>query len=121
MTDALYHEVLLDLYKHPLNKQILSDFDVQHKENNPLCGDTVEIFIKWGKNDTVAEVGWQGNGCAISQASSSLLTEEVKGKSKTDIKKITNEQVLEMLGLEKLNPTRLRCATLCLETIKKML
>lgn len=117
----IYGELLLDLYKHPLNKQTLSDFDVSQKEHNPLCGDTVELFIKWNKNGTVENVGWQGEGCAISQAASSLLTEETKNKTKIEIKNITSEKILEMLGLQNLNPTRLRCATLSLECLKSII
>ena len=114
----LYHEIILDLYKHPLNKTALADFDVQHKEHNPLCGDVVELFLKFDKNK-ISQVGWQGDGCAISQASTSLLTDAIKGKTKTALKKITKDDVLEQLGLTNLNPTRLRCALLCLEALKK--
>lgn len=119
--DNLYTEILLDLYRHPLNKTTLSAFDAHHKETNPLCGDEVEIFIKFDKGDTVSAVGWAGEGCAISQASTSLLTDLMKNKSKTELQKISNEEILRLLSLEKLNPTRLRCALLGLECLKKCL
>lgn len=118
MTDSLYHEALLDLYKHPLNKQVLANFSIQHKEINSTCGDEVEIFIKL-ENDRVAAIGWQGSGCAISQAGASLTTDAVKGKTAVEIKAMTPETVLELLGLPNLNPTRLRCAMLTLEALKK--
>ncbi|MBI5729039.1 MAG: iron-sulfur cluster assembly scaffold protein [Candidatus Magasanikbacteria bacterium] len=120
MSGTLYHEALLEIYKHPLNKQVPSDFSIQHKEINSTCGDEVEIFIKL-ENDRVATIGWQGSGCAISQASASLTTDAVKGKTAAVIKTLTPESVLHLLGLPKLNPTRLRCALLALEALKKAL
>ncbi len=119
--DTLYHEMLLDLYKHPLNKQVLKSFDIRHQEHNPVCGDVVELFIKTNKQGKLTDISWQGDGCAISQSGASLLTDEVKGKSKKEAKAITNDAMLALLGLEKLNPTRLRCATLALEALKKAL
>ena len=116
-----YTDILLDLYRDPLNKTSLSSFDVRHKETNPLCGDEIEIFIKFDKDDKVSAVGWAGEGCAISQASSSLITDTIKGKTKTEISKITKEEVLDLLGLKNVNPTRLRCALLGMETLKKMI
>lgn len=120
MHDSLYTDVLLDLYRYPLNKQTLKNFDASATVHNPLCGDTVEVFIKFSKAGTVAAVGWQGEGCAISQASSSLVTDFIKNKKKSEIKKISKEKMLEMLGLESLNPTRLRCALLCTEALKQI-
>ncbi len=117
----LYQEYILDLYKHPLNKIILSTFNVQHKEHNPLCGDVVELSITFDKQNKVSNIGWQGDGCAISQASTSLLTDHIKSKSKKELAKITNDEVLDLLGLKNLNPTRQRCATLALEALKKMI
>jgi nitrogen fixation NifU-like protein len=113
--------MILDLYRHPLNKEKLAKFDVQHKEHNPLCGDTVEVYIEFAKNGTVKNISWDGEGCAISQASTSLVTDFVKNKSKTAILKIGQKEVLEMLGLKNLNPARLRCAMLGLESIRKCL
>lgn len=118
MTDTLYHEMLLDIYRHPLNTHVPADFSIQHKEINSTCGDEVEVFIKM-ENDRVAEIGWQGSGCAISQASASLTTDAVKNKSIAEIKAMTVETILSLLGLKNLNPTRLRCALLTLEALKK--
>ncbi len=118
--DTLYTDILLDLYRHPLNKTILSDFDVRHKETNPLCGDEIEVFIKFDENGTVSAIGWTGEGCAISQAAASLMTESVKEKNKEHIEKITSDEVLKMLGLQNLNPTRMRCALLALECLKNL-
>lgn len=118
--DTLYHEMLLDVYKNPLNKTKLSNFTAQHKEHNPVCGDVIELFVQFD-GETLTDIGWQGDGCAISQASASLLTDSIKGKTKKQLAKITKEEVLENLGLSNLNPTRLRSALLCLEALKKVI
>jgi nitrogen fixation NifU-like protein len=115
----LYSELLLDLYRHPLNKKKLVDFDANFSEFNPLCGDRVELFLKFNADGKLADIGFQGEGCAISQASVSLLTEHVKGKTKEEIQAITAESLLNLLGLKNLNPTRLRCALLGLKTIQQ--
>lgn len=117
--EDIYREAILDLYRNPLNKHTILKPDIHHKENNPLCGDEVEIFLKLDANDKVSEVGYQGDGCAISQASASLVTDKIKGMSKSQIMKMTREEVLGLLGLENLNPTRQRCALLILKTLQK--
>lgn len=117
--DDIYREAILDLYRNPLNKHSLIKPDIYHQENNPLCGDEVEIFIKFDKSDNVSEVGYQGDGCAISMASASLVTDKIKGMSKAQIMKMTREDVLGLLGLENLNPTRQRCALLILKALQK--
>ncbi len=116
MTDALYHELILDLNRFPLNKKKLGKFDFRNRAHNPLCGDTVEIFIKFD-GDKIADIAWQGEGCAISTASASLLTDFLKNKNKSEIKKLTQAKVLKLLGLKKINPTRLRCALLALKCL----
>lgn len=116
----LYSEFLLDLYKNPLHRGTLAKFNFHNTEHNPLCGDTVEMFIKCDKSGTVTNIGWLGDGCAISQASASITTDHLLGKKKTDIRKIKSTTILEMLGLANLNPTRLRCALLALECLKKI-
>lgn len=118
--DSLYSEILLDLYRNPLNKLRLADFDYHNKQDNPLCGDTVEIFIKYGSNNRVLTATWQGSGCAVSQTAASILTEQMKDKTKSDLKKIKPATILKLLGLTKLNPTRMRCALLSLECLKKI-
>lgn len=120
MPATLYHEALLDIYKHPLNKQVPPEFSLRHKEINSTCGDEVEIFLKLEDNQ-ITTIGWQGSGCAISQAGASLTTETAKGKTVAEIKEMTQEIILTLLGLPNLNPTRLRCALLTLEALKKTL
>lgn len=115
----IYHEALLDIYKHPLNREMPAGFSLQHKEINSACGDEVEIFIKM-ESGRVAAIGWQGSGCAISEVGASLTTAAVKGKTFVEIKEMASETILELLGLKNLNPTRRRCALLALEAVKKI-
>jgi nitrogen fixation NifU-like protein len=117
----MYSELLLDLYRHPLNKKQLADFDINSVEFNPLCGDKVELFLKFDASDRLEAIGYQGEGCAISQAATSLLTEHVKGKTKQEIQALTGETLLDLLGLKNLNPTRMRCALLGLAAVQKAL
>lgn len=116
--DSLYHELILDLYRHPLNKVKPDMFNISYKENNPLCGDYVEYFIDLNDNQ-IKKIGWLGEGCAISQAAASLLSDFVKGKTREEIQGISEKEVLQLLNLKDLNPTRLRCATLPLVAIQK--
>ncbi len=116
----LYTETLMDVYRHPLNKTAVADCNAHYTEANPTCGDTVEVFIKFDDNGTVTDIGWTGEGCAVSQAGASLTTEYLKNKTKIEIGKITKEEVLKLLGLENINPTRMRCALLTFECLKKI-
>ena len=117
--DPLYQDYILDLNRHPHNKQKLADFDVTRHETNPLCSDAIDLFIKFTKDDTVAFVGWTGEGCAVSTAATSLLTDYMKGKTKAELKAMTKDKMLELLGLPNINPARLGCATLGLKALQK--
>ena len=112
----MYQENILEHYKSPKNFGTLKNASVEHHEKNPLCGDELGMFliIKGGK---IAHVKFNGHGCAISQASASMLTEKIKGKTVKEAEKITKEDVLEMLGIE-LSAVRLKCALLSLDTLK---
>lgn len=118
MTDPLYQEYILDLYRHPHNKQALAEFDVTRHEKNPLCSDEIDLYIKFDKAGKVKAVGYTGEGCAISQAATSILTDFMKGKTKAEITKITKEKMLELLGLPNITPARIGCATLCLKAMQ---
>jgi len=115
--EEMYKENILYLYKNPLNKKDLVDFDICEEGINPMCGDEIKIKIKF-KNDKVVDVGFVGDGCAISQAATSLLTDFIKGKTKEKILKIKDEDVLKMLGIE-ISHTRIKCAMLGKNTIQK--
>lgn len=115
--DDMYREIILDHYKNPRNYGRLEPADITYEDDNPLCGDRIRIDIRLDDDNCVKEVAFSGKGCAISQASASMLTEEIVGKSLDEIKKIDKEHVLEMLGIQ-LGPTRLKCALLSLKVLK---
>ncbi len=120
-SESVYSELLLDLYRHPLNKKRLAVFDISFIEFNPLCGDKVELFLKFDAGGRLEDIGYMGDGCAISQAATSLLTEHIKGKTKQEIQALTGETLLDLLGLKNLNPTRMRCALLGLKALQQSL
>jgi nitrogen fixation protein NifU and related proteins len=115
--DDFYRELILDHYKNPRNKGTLDPHDISYEDDNPLCGDRIRIDLRLDDENRVSEVAFTGRGCAISQASASLLTEEIKGKTLDEIKQIGKEDILEMLGIE-LGPVRLKCALLSLKVLK---
>ena len=114
--DQMYHENILDHYKHPHNFGELKNPTVRHHEHNPLCGDTLDMYLVV-KDGKIADVKYTGKGCAISQASASMLTDEIKGKPIEELEGLTKEKILEMLGIT-LSPVRLKCAILSLDTLK---
>ncbi len=114
--DDLYRELILDHYQHPHNHGELPDADISFEDSNPLCGDKIRIDIRL-KGNVVEDVKFSGKGCAISQASASMLTDELIGKSLDDIKKLDKQFILDMLGIP-LGPTRIKCALLPLKVVK---
>jgi len=115
--DDLYRELIIDRYKNPFHKGELEPNDISFEDDNPLCGDHIRIDIRVNADGHVAEAVFNGKGCAISQASADLLVESIQGKSLEEIKEISKEDVLEMLGIE-LGPVRLKCALLSLKVLK---
>ena len=113
----MYQENILDHFKNPRNFGKIENASVHHHEYNPLCGDEIEMDLVIDKNKKIADVKFSGHGCAISQASASMLTEQVKGKSIDEVEKLTKENILEMLGIP-ISPVRLKCALLSLDTLK---
>ena len=116
--DMMYREQILDLYRNPLNKKALDEFDVEHRELNPTCGDEISVQVKFDKEGRVEDIGHQGQGCAISQASVSLVTDEVKNKTKIEITSMTDTDVHDLLGFKPVY-TRQKCATLGLKAVQK--
>lgn len=112
-----YKDLILDHYKHPRNFGELSDADLHAHEANPLCGDIVDIRIKF-KGGKIADIKFTGEGCAISTAATSLLTEYLKSKTKEDLENITPDTIFELLGAP-VAPGRLDCALLPLHALKK--
>lgn len=113
----LYQEEILEHYKHPHNHGTIEDADVTQEELNPTCGDQLTFYLKFD-GDTVADIKFNGQGCAISQASASMLTDEIMGLTKAEVAQLTKEDVIDLLGIE-LGPTRLKCALLSLQGISK--
>ncbi|CAN5329519.1 SUF system NifU family Fe-S cluster assembly protein [soil metagenome] len=114
--DSIYREIILDHYQNPRNRGILDPNDFTYEDNNPLCGDEIRIDVRV-KDGAVNDVAFSGQGCAISQASASILMELVEGKSLDEVKMIGKEELLEELGIE-LSPARLKCALLSLKVLK---
>ncbi|HVA97056.1 MAG TPA: SUF system NifU family Fe-S cluster assembly protein [Candidatus Acidoferrales bacterium] len=115
--DPLYREIILEHWQHPQNYGVLKNADIDVVENNPLCGDAIRLTIRL-EDKKIKEVLFSGDGCAISKASASLFTEEIKGASLEEIKKIKEKDVLNLLGIE-LTPARTKCALLILRTLQK--
>ncbi len=114
--DDLYRELILDHYQHPHHHGEIPDADISYEDSNPLCGDKIRFDIKL-KNGIVQDVKFNGKGCAISQASASMLADELIGKSLEEIKKLDKQFILDLLGIP-LGPTRIKCALLPLKVIK---
>jgi len=114
--DELYREHILDHYKHPRNHGTLEHPDISFEDANPLCGDKLRMDFQI-RDGRIIAVRFSGQGCSISQASASMLSEKLEGMTLEEAKKIGREDVLEMLGIE-LGPVRLKCALLALKTLK---
>ncbi|MBI3859968.1 MAG: SUF system NifU family Fe-S cluster assembly protein [Thaumarchaeota archaeon] len=114
----IYREVVLDYYRNPRNFGKLEHFDISSHDTNPLCGDEVDIQIKVGNGKTIEEIMFSGRGCAISQASASMLTELAKGKELEWVKQLSKQDILGMLGNPELGPSRIKCALLGMKALK---
>ncbi len=115
--DDLYREVILDHYKNPGQKGHLDDHDFEFEDENPLCGDFIHVDIKTDEKGVITDAKFDGHGCAISMASADMLVESLIGKTIEDAKKLTKQDVLDLLGIE-LSPVRLKCALLSLKVTK---
>ena len=115
--EQLYRELILDHYKNPRNHGVLEPADARAEGQNPLCGDEVTVSVRLGEGDVIEEVGFDGRGCAISQAATSMLTDLVKGKTALEVAALPKEALLDELGIP-LTPVRLKCAILGLGVLK---
>jgi nitrogen fixation protein NifU and related proteins len=113
----MYRENILDHAKNQRNRGILDPADVDHEEHNPLCGDRLRLTLQIDENDVITAVGWDGEGCAISQASASMLGEEILGKTLAEVEKIGRDDIYEMLGIP-ISMNRVKCALLSLKVLK---
>src|SRR5919109_1355534 len=114
--DEFYREVILDHYKNPRGHGVVEPSDIEAEGVNPLCGDEVSISIAFD-GDTIEDVRFQGRGCAISQAATSMLMDMVKGRSATEVASLSKDELLDEVGIP-LTPIRLKCALLGLWTLK---
>jgi nitrogen fixation NifU-like protein len=115
--DDFYRDYILDHYRNPRNFGKLDRVDASAEDLNPLCGDQIRMELKLNNRGLVDDVKFSGKGCAISQASASMLTEAIKGKSLAEIAKLPKEIVLENVGIG-ISPTRMKCAMLSLKVLK---
>lgn len=112
-----YQENIIDHGQHPHNWGLLPEYQLHAEDENPLCGDQLELTLKVDENNIVQRVGWNGQGCLISQATASILGDELIGKSLDEIKHITSDDVLELLGIP-ITMSRRKCALLSLKVAK---
>src|SRR5215468_818465 len=115
--DDLYRDQILEHYKRPHNFGVVEGADLEYEDTNPFCGDEQHVTIKLGGDDKVAEVAFEGQGCAISTAATSLLTDELVGKTREEVLRLPKEFVLDLLGIE-ISATRMKCAMLGLKVVK---
>ena len=114
--DSLYREVILDHYKNPRGHGVIDGADAEAEGQNPLCGDEVSIAVSF-EGDTIADVRFQGRGCAISQAATSMLMDMVRGRTAQEVASMSRDELLEEVGIP-LTPVRLKCALLGLGVLK---
>lgn len=115
--DDMYREMIIDHYKNPRRRGTLDPHDFSYEDDNPLCGDRIRIDVRVDAENRISEAAFDGEGCAISQASADMLLESIIGKTLDEVKALGKEELLEILGIE-LGPVRLKCALLSLKALK---
>ena len=115
--EDLYRENILEHYKQPRNFGELPDPDLEFEDNNPLCGDELKVQLKIGDDGRVEDVRFSGHGCAISQASASMASDEVVGMPVEELIRLDRDFVLDLLGID-ISATRMKCALLTLKVLK---
>ena len=116
MEDQIYRQELLDIIRDPSNRGEISKPDLEARAVNPLCGDEVKLQIKLKSGEIIEKAVFSGNGCAISQASASLLVESIQGKKLSNVNKLRGNDILELIGINP-SPSRIGCALLSLEVL----
>lgn len=115
--DDMYREEILQHYKRPHNWGPMDDPDLEAEDNNPLCGDELKVMLRVGEGGVIEDVRFDGHGCAISQASASMASDEVKGMKVDDLLSLDRSFVLDLLGID-ISATRMKCALLSLKVLK---
>lgn len=116
----MYKDEILDLYKNPQNEGELENATYIQEGENPSCGDDTEIQIKTNDKDEIEEIKHQTDGCAISTAGISIITEEIKGMKRQDVLDLDKDWMVDKIGIE-ISPMRMKCALLGLKTIQEAL
>lgn len=117
MSNDLYTDIILDHYRHPRNSGKLKRFSARVVEYNPLCGDTIHLDILFSKEGKVKDIKFLGEGCALSQASASMISEKIKNKSIKVLKKMNIKDIQKMMSLELLTSSRISCISLSLQAL----
>lgn len=117
----LYQETIIEEFKYPRNKGLLVDADQVLHGENASCGDELTIYLKLNQDGHVTQLQWEGNGCAISQAAMSLLSNYILQHHLTliQVQQLEKETLLDLLGLDEINPGREKCLMIALKTLKK--
>ena len=115
--DDLYREQILEHYKRPHHFGRLEEYDLDYEDTNPFCGDEQHVFLKLDDSGRVTGVGFEGRGCAISTAATSMLTDEIEGMSREELLRLPKDFVLDLLGID-ISATRMKCALLGLKVVK---
>ena len=116
MVDSIYREIILDHNRNPRNRGTLDPADYSYEDTNPLCGDEIRIDVRVA-DGRISDIKFSGRGCAVSQASTSILTEMVMGQPLEEVKALTKDDLLEELGIP-VSPARMKCALLGLKVLK---
>jgi nitrogen fixation NifU-like protein len=114
--DEMYRENILDHGMNPRNSGVLDSATIDHKATNPLCGDQLRLTLRIDDNNIITEIGWEGQGCAVSQAAASMLGEEIIGKRVEEVRNLTPDDVYELLGIP-ISQNRVKCALLGLKAL----
>ncbi|NQU30823.1 MAG: SUF system NifU family Fe-S cluster assembly protein [Anaerolineae bacterium] len=115
--DDLYRQLIIERYKTPYYRGHLDPHDIFFEDDNPVCGDHIEVTVRVDDENIVTEAAFDGHGCSISQAAADLLVESIRGKTLDEVKTLTKDDVIELLGID-LGPVRLKCALLSLKVLK---
>jgi nitrogen fixation NifU-like protein len=117
MSDELYRDYILEHYKSPHHFGTLEKHDLQAHDVNPLCGDELQVQLAVDENGVITDIAFEGTGCAISQASASIASEEYIGMNVDEVVKLKHEWIQDLLGID-ISPTRKKCAQLNLKVMR---